>query len=160
NWIGITRANESEIESWSARGLVADALDLWGDWHPIVRGMIVATPAEGLFRMGLYDRDPLEAWTQGRIDILGDAAHPLLTFQAQGAAQSIEDAWVLAGSIAENPGNPSVALKAFADRRIERANWVQAYSREMEEFVHQADPVRVAHRNDRLRERLKKYETE
>jgi len=67
---------------------------------------------------------------------------------------------VLAGSIAENPGNPAVALKAFADRRIERATWVQAYSREMEEFVHQADPVRTAHRNDRLRQRLKKYEDE
>jgi salicylate hydroxylase len=160
NWIGITRAKESEIESWSARGLVADALDLWGDWHPIVRGMIEATPAEGLFRMGLYDRDPLEAWTKGRMAILGDAAHPMLPFHAQGAAQSIEDAWVLAGSIAENPGNPPVALKAFADRRIERATWVQAYSREMEEFVHQADPVLVAHRNDRLRERLKKYEAE
>jgi 2-polyprenyl-6-methoxyphenol hydroxylase-like FAD-dependent oxidoreductase len=110
--------------------------------------------------MGLYDRDPLDAWTKGRVAILGDAAHPMLPFHAQGAAQSIEDAWVLAGSIAENPGNPVLALEAFANRRIERASWVQAYSREMEEFVHQADPVRAAHRNDRLRERLKNYDDE
>lgn len=160
NWIGITRAKESEIESWSAKGLVADALRLWGDWHPIVRGMIEATPAEGLFRMGLYDRDPLQSWARGRIAILGDAAHPMLPFHAQGAAQSIEDAWVLAGSLAESPQQPAAALQAFAARRIERANWVQAYSREMEEFVHQADPARIEHRNQRLRERLKKYEGE
>jgi salicylate hydroxylase len=160
NWIGITRAREGEIESWSAKGLVDDALALWGDWHPVVRGMIEATPPDGLFRMGLYDRDPLDAWAGGRIAILGDAAHPMLPFHAQGAAQSIEDAWVLAGSLAENQHDPAAALLAFAGRRMERANWVQAYSREMEEFVHQADPARIAHRNDRLRERLKKYEGE
>lgn len=160
NWIGITRAKESEIESWSAKGRVADALELWGDWHPVVRGMIEATPPDNLFRMGLYDRDPLDAWTRGRIAILGDAAHPMLPFHAQGAAQSIEDAWVLAGSLAENPRDPAAALAVYAGRRIERANWVQAYSREMEEFVHQADPARVEHRNNRLRERLKKYEGE
>lgn len=160
NWIGITRAQESEIESWSAKGLVADALQLWGNWHPIVRGMIEATPPENLFRMGLYDRDPLTAWAKGRIAILGDAAHPMLPFHAQGAAQSIEDAWVLAGSLAENPRDPAAALQAYVSRRIERANWVQAYSREMEEFVHQADPARIEYRNQRLRERLKKYEGE
>lgn len=158
NWIGITRAKESEIESWSAKGIVADALDLWGDWHPDVRGMIEATPSDSLFRMGLYDRDPPHAWTRGRVAIRGDAAHPMLPFHAQGAAQSIEDAWVLAGSLAENPSDPPAALAAYAGRRIERANWVQAYSREMEAFVHQADPARIDYRNARLRERLKKYE--
>ena len=47
----------------------------------------------------MYDRAPLEQWTEGRISLLGDAAHAMLPFFAQGAAQAIEDAVVLAGCL-------------------------------------------------------------
>jgi salicylate hydroxylase len=47
----------------------------------------------------MYDRDPLERWTEGRITLLGDSAHAMLPFFAQGAAQAIEDGFVLAGCL-------------------------------------------------------------
>ena len=50
--------------------------------------------------LGMYDRDPLERWTAGRVSLLGDAAHAMLPFFAQGAAQAIEDAVVLARCLA------------------------------------------------------------
>ena len=46
-----------------------------------------------------YDRDPLTHWTCGRIALLGDAAHAMLPFFAQGAAQAVEDAAILAGCL-------------------------------------------------------------
>jgi salicylate hydroxylase len=65
--------------------------DGWGE--PVRQLIGCATSAK---RWALYDRDPLARWTVGRVSLLGDAAHPMLPFFAQGAAQAIEDAFVLA----------------------------------------------------------------
>lgn len=85
-----------------------------GDWFPVSRGEIVSEVANAFREMpnsadlvalagamvrpakwGLYDRDALETWVQGRICLLGDAAHPMLPTFGQGAAQAFEDAAAL-----------------------------------------------------------------
>jgi salicylate hydroxylase len=48
------------------------------------------------YRWALYDREPLPRWSVGRVTLMGDAAHPMLPFLAQGACQAIEDAATLA----------------------------------------------------------------
>ena len=67
----------------------------YAGWHPTIREIIGSTPR--LLRQALYDREPLPEWRVGRVALLGHAAHPMLPFFAQGAAQSTEDAYVLAG---------------------------------------------------------------
>ena len=80
----------------------SDLLAAYSGWHPAVRGLLAVA---GRFdHHGLFDRPALPAWQRGRVVLLGDAAHPMLPFIAQGAAQAIEDADVLAAHVHEPGG--------------------------------------------------------
>jgi len=81
-------------ESWSAAGSVAELASAYRGWHPQVRQLIGA--AGRVSRWALHDRDPVPRWSGHRVTLVGDAAHPMLPFVAQGAAQAIEDAEALA----------------------------------------------------------------
>jgi len=74
-----------------------DLLSAYAGWHPAVRGLLAV--ADRFDRAALFERPVLPAWHRGRVVVLGDAAHPMLPFIAQGAAQAIEDADLLAGYI-------------------------------------------------------------
>ena len=126
-----------------------------GTQHPQVLGVIRATTR--LFRMALYDREPLPTWHVGRVVLMGDAAHAMLPFHAQGAAQSIEDAYVLAACLADARGEPVKGIERYEHLRRERAEWVQRYSRQAEELFNMSDPVKIARRDARLSENQKKY---
>ena len=78
--------------------------------------------------------------------LLGDAAHPMLPYMAQGASQSIEDAYVLAHCVAADRAQPQRALMAYAARRYERTAAVQAASREAGRLVRLTDDAAVAAR--------------
>jgi len=71
-------------------------------------------------RWPMYDRDPIENWVAGRMVLMGDAAHPMLQYLAQGACQAIEDADALARALAGCPG-PQLICKALAGYQAERA---------------------------------------
>ena len=72
----------------------SEVLAAYAGWHPALRGLLAVA---GRFEQhGLFDRPALPSWHQGRLVLLGDAAHPMLPFVAQGAAQAIEDAEALA----------------------------------------------------------------
>jgi len=88
-----------------------EVLSAYAGWHPAVRGLIAL--ATRLDHHGLFDRADLPAWHRGRVALLGDAAHPMLPFVAQGAAQAIEDADVLASVI----GHPDAFARYEAARR-------------------------------------------
>src|SRR5262249_24292697 len=77
----------------------------------------------------VLDRAPLPRWVKGRIALLGDAAHPMLPFYAQGAGQAIEDAAALAVSLAAGPWDPPAALARYERARLPRASRVQEASR-------------------------------
>jgi salicylate hydroxylase len=129
NFVGVVPAKDWQVESWSAKGEVADALTEFADWHPQIREIIGAVDFTN--RWGLYDRDPLERWSVDRVTLLGDAAHAMLPFMAQGAVQGIEDAFVLAKclehvTVSEVP----VALKRYEEMRKPRATQVQACARQ------------------------------
>lgn len=155
NWIGIGRSASYSQESWAAQGKVEDALAEFDGWHPQVRTIIQAT--ERLLKMSLFDREALPEWQRGRMVLLGDACHAMLPFHAQGAAQSIEDGYALAGCLQRLSGDPVAALAAYVRLRKERAEWVQQYSREAEVMFQLDDPAAVERRDRRLRENQARY---
>lgn len=62
----------------------------------------------------MFDRDPLDSWVDGRIALLGDAAHPPLQYMAQGAVMAIEDGWVLAEHVARSRSGSGAGAEASA----------------------------------------------
>jgi salicylate hydroxylase len=71
-------------------------------------------------KWALYDRTPLAHWGKGPVTLLGDAAHPMLPYLAQGAAMAIEDAAVLAQRLSETPDNPAPAMRLYERQRQRR----------------------------------------
>jgi salicylate hydroxylase len=149
NWIGISRSEQPARESWLAEGRIEDALEEYTGWHDTIRTIIAATPR--VLRQALYDREPLPDWRVGRVVLLGDAAHPMMPFYAQGAAQSIEDAYVLAGCLAESQRDPVRALERYVLLRQPRTAWMQELSRREEELYQMTDAAAIADRNARMR---------
>jgi salicylate hydroxylase len=91
-------------------------------------------------RYAFYDREPLERWTVGRVTLLGDAAHPMMPFFAQGATQAIEDAVIVAGCLRDAVRETvEQALLRYELLRKERASKVQQMSRARREHHHLPD---------------------
>jgi 2-polyprenyl-6-methoxyphenol hydroxylase-like FAD-dependent oxidoreductase len=92
------------------------------------------------FRWPMYDREPTDTWRDGRMLLLGDAAHPMLQYLAQGACQAIEDAAALervtAGVDLADEGRLDVALSTFVAERAPRTARVQRTAREWGEAWH------------------------
>src|SRR3954464_861313 len=149
NWIGISRSPQPARESWLAEGKIEDALAEYEGWHSTIRTIIAETPK--ILRQALYDREPLPDWQVGRVVLMGDAAHPMMPFYAQGGAQSIEDAYVLAGCIAEAQDRPLDALARFVRMRLPRTAWMQGLARREEELYQMNDAAAIRARNDRMR---------
>jgi 2-polyprenyl-6-methoxyphenol hydroxylase-like FAD-dependent oxidoreductase len=127
NIVAFSPARADEVESWSAVGRVTDLAAEFAGWDPRLGNLIAA--AERVGRWSVLDRAPLPRWVNGRIALLGDAAHPMLPFYAQGAGQAIEDAAALAVCLATGPWEPPGALERYERVRSPRASWVQEASR-------------------------------
>jgi 3-hydroxybenzoate 6-monooxygenase len=84
----------------------------------------------------LCDRPPIKDWSRGRITLLGDAAHPMLQYLAQGAGMSIEDAVCLAARVAASSGDYAAAFLAYQQARYLRTGRVQIMARVYGEFYH------------------------
>jgi 2-polyprenyl-6-methoxyphenol hydroxylase-like FAD-dependent oxidoreductase len=96
-------------------------------WGGLVPSLIDA--ADQVRIWGLYDREPLPRWATDRITVLGDAAHPMLPFLAQGANQAVEDAMDLAACLVMCDGNVPAALVRYAALRAPRTAAIQRQAR-------------------------------
>ncbi len=106
-------------------------------------------------RWPMLDRPPIPGWAYGRLALLGDAAHPMLQYLAQGACQALEDSDALAAELAAagNAGRPPAeGLAAYAARRSPRANRVQRTARTWGEIWH-VDGVAKLIRDELLTDR-------
>lgn len=97
-----------------------EVLERFAGFAPPVRALIEATPSSGILRNDIEDLLPLSTWTRGRVTLLGDAAHAMTPNMGQGACQAIEDAVVLADSLARSPS----IEEAFT--QYERRRWPRA----------------------------------
>ena len=138
NVVAIAPAGDWRSESWTAEGEIPDALAEFEGWDPRVRQLLAS--AASTRRWAMYDRDPLERWTEGRVTLLGDAAHAMLPFFAQGAAQAVEDALVLAGCLQDaSAATAPQALERYERIRRPRTTEVQLMSRGREIRNHLPD---------------------
>jgi salicylate hydroxylase len=96
----------------------------------------------------LCDRDPVENWIDGRVALLGDAAHPTLQYMAQGACMAMEDGVCLAHELAASPDDQAAALERYRSRRVLRTARIQLQSRAMGEHVLHPDGAHAALRNE------------
>lgn len=112
-------------ESWTTPGRIEDLRAAYADFHEDARTLLEA--CDEVLISALYVRDPLPTWGEGGVTLLGDAAHPMMPFMAQGAGQAIEDAVVLARCIATY-GAPD-GLRRYESLRQERTAQIQVGSR-------------------------------
>ena len=128
NLVAIVPAGEWRTESWVAEGTLEGLLAEHVGWADEVQELLGLAPKTWLY--ALYDREPLARFVRGRIALVGDAAHPMLPFLAQGAAQAFEDGAALALCLREaGPGRARLGLERYERARLARASEVQRLSR-------------------------------
>ncbi|MCD6070391.1 MAG: FAD-binding monooxygenase [Microvirga sp.] len=148
NVVAIER-NPAPVEGWAAPGRREDLLARYVLAAPALRDLL-AQPQEWL-RWSLFDH-PAERLAKGRIALLGDAAHPVLPFLAQGAAMAIEEAATLASLLRDARTDIPEALAAYEKQRLGRAGRVQKEARTNGRIYH-AGPL-IAFGRDRVMRHL------
>ncbi|MFE9438953.1 FAD-dependent monooxygenase [Streptomyces sp. NPDC006602] len=140
---------EAAQESWTARAEPGEQLHVFDGWDS--RVLKVLERAGQVFRYGIYTRSPLARWNIGRVTLLGDSAHAMVPFQAQGAAQAILDAAVLGDALSgAKPAEVPEALDRYARRRLATATSAQAGSARAGEEFHLPDGPEAQARNARM----------
>lgn len=140
NFIAVQERADWTEESWSKPGDLSQLRAAFSGWdRPVTKLLSACTDC---FEWGLFDRLPLDAWSRGRAVLLGDAAHPMLPFMAQGAAMAIEDAWALSRAVMTGP-DLSEALKIYETLRKPRASKLQNISKDNAHMFHAAGPPAI-----------------
>jgi len=137
NIVAIVR-DEWHGEGWSAAGRPSDLLPRFAHFAPAARALL--TLPGSWQKWALFDRAPQRIRAQGPATLLGDAAHPMLPFLAQGGAMAIEDAAVLARCL-EQSDEPVPALRAYEHARAARAARAQREARRNSWRYHLSGPL-------------------
>lgn len=124
-------------ESWSAAGDPDEMRAAFRDYHPAALELLA--PVDDVLKTALHDREPLDAWTTGRVTLLGDACHPMTPFMAQGAAQAIEDAVALSTCL-DHHTDLAEALATYERVRRPRTDRVQRESHANQWLKDRFDP--------------------
>lgn len=140
---------ETAQESWTARAEPGEQSAEFAGWDP--RPLSILERAGRVFRYGIHTRAPLARWNVGRVTLLGDSAHAMVPFAAQGAAQAIMDAAVLGDALAGTaPAEVPDALDRYVSRRLSTATGAQTNSARAGEDFHLPDGPEARSRNARM----------
>ena len=150
NIVAVVPALGGELDSWSAPGDPKELANEFAGWDPVIQDLIAQV--QTTFLWGLFDRAQLPTWTDGRVALLGDAAHSMLPHLGQGANQTIEDGFALAAALegVERSGVPG-ALALYEGLRYERASTVQRASREFGNLFDMVERNRFEDRDAAIR---------
>jgi len=135
NLVAVFHSNRYE-EGWDSYGDPAELHERFAKTCEPVRTLL--NKIESWRMWVLCDRPPIKDWSRGRITLLGDAAHPMLQYLAQGACMAIEDAVCLANKVVELQGDYPAAFRAYQQARYLRTGRVQIMARVYGEFYHAA----------------------
>ncbi len=129
-------------QGWNAEVGGEEIVSAARQWHPSARNLLGR--ANAWRQWSLYKLLGLRRWTTARIALLGDAAHPVLPFMAQGAALAIEDALALADAFADVPDDPAKAIAQYEAMRRVRAARVTRQSIRLGRIYHLGQPFAAA----------------
>jgi 2-polyprenyl-6-methoxyphenol hydroxylase-like FAD-dependent oxidoreductase len=121
-------------------------LEHFADFCDPAKPLIEATHQKAIIRNDVCDRPPTDTWGQGRVTLLGDAAHAMTFAVGQGAAQAFEDAVVLADSLGAG-GGVEEGLRAYEQRRIKRAGGFQSMAWRLARMGLHRSPLKRGLRN-------------
>ena len=138
NCVCLVEQNDWTNEDWSEKGDISELRHIFSDWHPEIQEILKVTKPDSLFKWGLHDRTPMNKWSKGRFSLLGDAAHPMLPFVAQGAAMAIEDGIVLASSLSSFE-NVELGLNDYENKRKCRTAKAQKTATRNAKIFHLSD---------------------
>ena len=138
NFVGAVELEERIEESWTQKRPWEELRADFEGWHPDILRIVDAADRESCFRWALNVHPHLPRWSTGRVALLGDAAHPMLPYAAQGAAMAVEDAAVLARALDEAGSVPG-ALVLYEAHRKPRARRVVEESRDNRRLFHLPD---------------------
>lgn len=150
NVVGVVTEPGWTHESWFDKASKREYLAHLSDWSPRLQAIVSELDDQEIMKWALYDREPLPTWSQGKVVLLGDAAHAMLSFMGQGAAQAIEDGAVLSRCLAAMP--TETALKTYETIRRPRASQIQSASRANGVTFHLPDGEEQRHRDATMRE--------
>lgn len=141
NVVALTE-DETNEPGWSRHGDPNVIHDRFSRWAKDARAVI--HPVETWQTWSLYDCAPRANYSKGLVTLLGDAAHPVLPYLAQGAALAIEDAAILAEEIVNSPADLRKAFERYGSKRRPRAERVQKAAQENGKIFHYGFPMSVA----------------
>lgn len=113
---------------------------LFQGWHHPIETLIETTDEAAILHNDIYDIAPLKSWIDGRVALLGDAAHAMTPNLGQGACQAIEDAVVL-GAVLRDAADVPTALHMYETRRLARATGIQSQSQRIGMVGQWANPL-------------------
>ena len=133
NWVAevAVPGGSATAADWNRRGRVEDVLPWFADWTLgwlDVPGLITGAPQ--ILEYPMVDRDPLPSWGNGRVTLLGDAAHPMYPVGANGGSQAIVDGRVLALALSSS-ASPAEGLAAYEAARLAAVNAIVLANRDM-----------------------------
>jgi salicylate hydroxylase len=134
NFVAIHDTDRWTEESWILEATRDELMATYARWNP--RLLRLFECSDRYFKWGLFDREPLPSWTKGRVTLLGDSAHAMLPFLAQGAAMGIEDGCALAELASRLPDDLDEALRRYEALRVPRTRRAVLGSRERAKLNH------------------------
>jgi salicylate hydroxylase len=140
-------------ESWTTKGDKKDMLEFYDKWNSRVKKLLDCVPEEQILEWKLCDHEPLPTWVHDKVALVGDAAHPMLPYVAQGASQAIEDGAVIGVCLAmiDSKDQINTALKVYELVRKERAETVQTTAIQTRQALHLHDGKEQQDRDDMIR---------
>jgi 2-polyprenyl-6-methoxyphenol hydroxylase-like FAD-dependent oxidoreductase len=139
NLVAVFHSNKYD-EGWNTFGDTAELNERFADAVPQVKELLGKIETWKMWV--LCDREPVKNWTSGRVTLIGDAAHPMLQYLAQGAGQAIEDAVVLGEALKSTRGDISEAFMRYQQARYLRTGRVQLTARFYGDIYHASGVTR------------------
>ncbi len=138
NFVGAVELAERIEESWTQKRPWGELRADFEGWHPDILTIVDAADRDACYRWPLNVHPHLERWSTGRATLIGDAAHPMLPYMAQGAAVAVEDGAILARALDEAGSIPE-ALALYERHRKPRARRIVDESHDNRRLFHLPD---------------------
>ena len=128
------------FDGWASPGASKDLLPFFNSWDEQIFELL--KQPEDWFKWTVMSMEPLPRWGDGPVTMIGDAAHPIQPFMAQGGAAAIEDAAALAAAVTEHPQDMAAAFRVYESARQARTTRIQRASQQRGRLYHMSGPAR------------------